>query len=164
MKIINIVLPFIRFFHANAFWNFKKLRKFRNTVKIEENVTSSNGYCAILFVPDERIHLYIKLSGIGNGRIAEKSTEELIKYFEKYSRKFNMLIDMTDAISARHMAISNIVSFGRYYYDFFGKIAIVVSNAYLLKYVRIFDFATNERFHIKTFADENQAKLWLKSK
>lgn len=164
MKIRNIILPFILFLHANAFWKFKKLRKSRNTVKIGKNFTSSNGYCAILLSPDEQIDLYIKLSGIGNGRIAEKFAEELINYVLNSSKRLNVFVDMRDSISANQMAIQNSIAFGRYYYDFFGKIAIVVSNAYLLKYVRIFDFATNERFHIKTFADENQAKSWLKSK
>jgi hypothetical protein len=115
----------------------------------------------MIFSPDEIINLHVYLGGIGTREVVDDSTQGLIKHFGKYPQKLNVLVDMTDAVSATRKAISNIVSFGRYYYYCFDRIAIVVSNNYFLNYVRIFLFATNQRYCIKAFTNEKNAEEWL---
>lgn len=162
VKMIKKIVTSLLVFQANAFINFKGIRTipFRST-RFDRNYTSDKGYCRMIFSPDEIINLHVYLGGIGTIEVVDDSTQELIKHFGKYPQKLNVLVDMTDAVSATRKAISNIVSFGRYYYYCFDKIAIVVSNNYFLNYVRIFLFATNQRYCIKAFTNENNAEEWL---
>ena len=141
-------------FNANAFF-------FKKSVKLQKIITRNNSYANFV---DNDSYIYLKLSGKGDGMIADKITDEFIKVFAKTYKKINVLVDMNDATSANRFAIQNTILFARYYYSYFGKIAIVTKKRSLLRYVWIVNFAINQQLQIKAFTNETKALEWLKSK
>jgi len=141
-------------FNANAFF-------FKKSIKLQKIITRNNSHAN--FVENDS-YIYLKLSGKGDGIIANKITDEFIKVFAKTYKKIDVLIDMNDAISANRFAIQNTVLFTRYYHSYFGKIAIVTQKRSLLRYVSIVNFAINQQLQIKAFTNETKALEWLKSK
>jgi hypothetical protein len=105
----------------------------------------------------------LKLSGKGDGMIADKITDEFIKVFAKSCNNIDVLVDMNDATSANRFAIQNTILFARYYHSYFGKIAIVTQKRSVLRYVWIVNFAVNQ-LQIKAFPNETQALKWLENK
>lgn len=142
-------------FNANAFF-FKK-----KSVKLQKIITRNNNHAN--FVENDS-YIYLKLSGKGDGIIADKITDEFIKVFAKSYKKIDVLVDMNDATSANHFAIQNTILFARYYHSYFGKIAIVSQKRSLLRYVWIVNFAINQQLQIKAFTNEIEASKWLESK
>ncbi|AII17099.1 hypothetical protein JO84_gp374 [Aureococcus anophagefferens virus] len=157
MKFLKILLSFILLSQNNAFLNFKKFHRNTSTSKI---ITKYNAYCHMILLEDS---IFMKLSGQGDGYIVDQITEEFIKIFSKSSDKVKVLIDMKDAEGANRMAIQKSVIFARYYSNYFDKIAIIIDNKLLLRYLSIINFATYQKLHIKAFTNETDAKKWLKS-
>lgn len=139
--------------NANAFFFTKSIR--------QKILTRNNSYANFA---ENDSYIHVTLYGKGDGIIANKITDEFVKIFEKSNKKVNVLIDMNDAISANYFAIQNIVSFTRYYYSHFGKIAIITKEKSLLRCINIVNFATNQQMKIKTFSNERDALKWLKNK
>jgi hypothetical protein len=149
MKIFKFLL-FI--FNSNAFF-------FKKSIK-QKIITRNNSYANFV---DNHSYIYLKLSGKGDGMIADKITDEFIKVFAKSCNNIDVLINMNDAISANRFAIQNTILFARYHYSYFGKIAVVTQKRSLLRYVWIVNFAVDQ-LQIKAFTNETKALDWLKSK